>query len=123
MSFSPVTIASLDTVDRSAPGAPGINGLAQVGERIGEFTFVPPTLDADGSPLTGLTFAQVVTIQARAEEVEQYRNDFEAAISAPGAELQTLDLVDGEAVRVTFAIGNPGKPYSVIARCADHERV
>lgn len=62
MSFGPVTIAMLETMDIQAPGAPGL-AARQVSNSEGKFTLTPPTTDADGSPLTGLTFRQVAVIQ------------------------------------------------------------
>jgi hypothetical protein len=102
MSFGPVTIVTLDTLDVQAPGAPG--------------------LAAHGSPLSGLTFGQAVVIQADAAEAELYRNDFEAALQFNGAQVFELDLADGEPATREFVIAEPGRPYSILARVADHPR-
>lgn len=118
MGFGPVTIATAETLDISAPGAPGL-AIQQNNNTVGSFTLTPPTTDSDGSPLTGLTFAQAVVIQASADEAEVYRADFEGAMAANGAQLFTMPLGNGEAVSQAFAIAQPGKPYSVLARCSD----
>jgi len=121
MSFGPVTIATLDTVDMQAPGAPGLSAQ-QILNQLGEFVLTPPTTDADGSPLTGLTFAQAVVIQADADVAELFRNDFEGAMQFNGAKVFEIELAEGMPVTQPFAIGEPGKPYSVLARVADHPR-
>lgn len=121
MSFGPVTIATLDTMDVQAPGAPGLSAR-QISNGRGEFTLTPPTTDADGSPLSGLTFGQAVVIQADAEMAELYRNDFEAALQFNGAQVFEIDLVDGEPATREFVIAEPGRPYSILARVADHVR-
>jgi hypothetical protein len=121
MSFGPVTIATLDTMDVQAPGAPGL-AARQVSNRAGEFTLTPPTTDADGSPLTGLTFGQAVVIQADAETAELYRDDFDTALQFNGAQVFELDLVEDEPVTREFVIAEPGRPYSILARVADHSR-
>jgi hypothetical protein len=121
MSFGPVTIFTLDTLDVQAPGAPGLTAQ-QISNRQGEFTLTPPTTDADGSPLSGLTFGQAVVIQADAPTAELFRNDFESALQFNGAQVFELDLADGAPVTREFAIAEPGRPYSVLARVADHAR-
>lgn len=121
MSFGPVTIATLETMDVQAPGAPGLSAR-QVSNGEGEFTLTPPTTDADGSPLSGLTFGQSVVIQADAATAELYRTDFEAALQFNGAQVFEVDLANGEPVTRVFAIAEPGRPYSVLARVADHPR-
>ena len=119
MSFGPVTIVTVDTMDVQAPGAPGLTAV-QLSNRQGEFTLTPPTTDADGSPLSGLTFGQAVVIQADAATAELYRNDFEAALQFNGAQVFEIDLAEGEPVTREFAIAEPGRPYSILARVADH---
>ena len=121
MSFGPVTIATLDTMDVQAPGAPGL-AARQISNREGEFTLTPPTTDADGSPLSGLTFGQAVVIQADAATAELYRNEFDAALQSNGAQVFEIDLADGAPVTRSFAIAEPGRPYSILARVADHAR-
>jgi hypothetical protein len=121
MSFGPVTIVSLDTMDVQAPGAPGLTAQ-QISNRQGEFTLTPPTTDADGSPLSGLTFGQAVVIQADAATAELFRNDFESARQFNGAQVFELDLADGQPQTREFAIAAPGQPYSILARVADHPR-
>ncbi len=121
MSFGPVTIATLDTMDVQAPGAPGLSAR-QVSNHQGEFTLTPPATDADGSPLTGLTFGQAVVIQADAVMAELYRSDFEAALQFNGAQVFELELAEGEPATREFAIAEPGRPYSILARVADHAR-
>ncbi len=121
MSFGPVTIATLDTMDVQAPGAPGLSAR-QVSNGRGEFTLTPPTTDADGTPLSGLTFGQAVVIQADAETAELYRNDFDAALQFNGAQVFEVDLNDGVPVTREFVIAEPGRPYSILARVADHVR-
>ncbi|MBK9120391.1 MAG: hypothetical protein IPM18_12435 [Phycisphaerales bacterium] len=69
MSFGPVTIFTVDTMGVQAPGAPGLTAV-QLSNRASEFTLTPPTTDADGSPLSGLTFGQAVVIQADAVEAD-----------------------------------------------------
>lgn len=119
MSFGPVTVATLDTMDVQAPGAPGLSAR-QISNGRGEFTLTPPTTDADGSPLSGLTFGQAVVMQADAETAELYRNDFEAAKQFNGAQVFEIDLDDGEPATREFVIAEPGRPYSILARVADH---
>jgi len=121
MSFGPVTIATLDTMDVQAPGAPGLSAR-QISNGRGEFTLTPPTTDADGSPLSGLTFGQAVVIQADADTTELYRNEFEAALQFNGAQVFELDLVEEEPATREFVIAEPGRPYSILARVADHPR-
>ncbi len=121
MSFGPVTIVTLDTLDVQAPGAPGLSAR-QISNHAGDFTLTPPTTDADGSPLSGLTFGQAVVVQADAATAELYRNDFEAALQFNGAQVFELDLADGAPVTREFAIAEPGRPYSILARVADHVR-
>jgi len=121
MSFGPVTIVTVDTLDVQAPGAPGLTAQ-QISNHQGEFTLTPPTTDADGSPLSGLTFGQAVVIQADAPTAELFRNDFESALQFNGAQVFELDLADGAPVTREFAIAEPGRPYSILARVADHPR-
>ena len=121
MSFGPVTISTLDTMDVQAPGSPGL-AAQQISNSRGEFTLTPPTTDADGSPLTGLTFGQAVVIQADADTAELFRNDFEGALQFNGAQVFEVDLEDAEPVTREFVIAEPGRPYSVLARVADHSR-
>lgn len=121
MSFGPVTIQSVETVDMQAPGAPGLS-VQQTSNQVGEFVLTPPTTDADGSPLSGLTFAQAVVIQADADLAEAFRSDFDGALQFNGAQVFELDVMVGMPVAQQFAIGEPGKPYSVLARVADHPR-
>ena len=121
MSFGPVTIATLDTMDVQAPGAPGLSAR-QLSNGRGEFTLTPPTTDADGSPLSGLTFGQAVVIQADAATAELYRNDFDPALLFNGAQVFEMDLDDGEPAMREFVIAEPGRPYSILARVADHSR-
>lgn len=121
MSFGPVTVATLETMDVQAPGAPGLSAR-QISNGRGEFTLTPPTTDADGSPLTGLTFGQAVVIQADADMAELYRNDFDAALQFNGAQVFEVDLVEDESVTREFVIAEPGRPYSILARVADHSR-
>jgi hypothetical protein len=121
MAFGPTTIATLDTMDIQAPGAPGLSAR-QISNHQGELTLTPPTTDADGSPLSGLTFGQAVVIQADAATAELYRNDFDAALQFNGAQVFELDLVDGEPLTREFTISEPGRPYSILARVADHVR-
>lgn len=121
MGFGPTTIATLDTLDIQAPGAPGLS-VQQISNSAGEFTFTPPSTDADGSPLSGLTYGQAVVIQADAPEAEMYRQNFEAATQFNGAQVFEFDLVPDVPVTKRFNIAEPGRPYSVIARAADHPR-
>jgi len=121
MSFGPVTFTTLDTMDMQAPGAPGLSAQ-QILNQLGEFVLTPPATDADGSPLTGLTFGQAVVIQADADVAEFFRDDFEGALQFNGAQVFELDLVEGVPVTQQFAIGEPGKPYSILARVAEHPR-
>jgi len=121
MSFGPVTVATLDTMDVQAPGAPGLSAR-QISNTRGEFTLTPPTTDADGSPLTGLTFGQALLIQADADTAELYRDDFDAAIQFNGAQVFEVDLVEDESVTREFVIAEPGRPYSILAHVADHSR-
>lgn len=119
MSFGNVAIAGLATVDVQAPGAPGLSAR-QVSNSAGEFEVIAPTVDADGSPLTGVTFAQVVALQATADEAEQYRGNFEAAQALPGAQNFTIGLSAGQTVTGAFALV-PDSNYAVLARAADHD--
>lgn len=121
MSFGPVTIATLETLDVQAPGAPGL-AARQVSNHEGEFTLTPPSTDADGSPLSGLTFGQAAVIQADADTAELYRNDFEVVLQFNGVQVFEVDLVPDVPVTRSFAISEPGKPYSILARVADHPR-
>ncbi|HPM24278.1 MAG TPA: hypothetical protein PLP66_10270 [Phycisphaerae bacterium] len=121
MSFGPVTIVTVDTLDVQAPGAPGLTAQ-QISNHQGEFTLTPPTTDADGSPLSGLTFGQAVVIQADAPTAELFRNDFESALQFNGAQVFELDLADGAPQAREFAIAEPGRLYSILARVADHPR-
>jgi hypothetical protein len=52
MSFGPVTIVTVDTMDVQAPGAPGLTAV-QLSNRAGEFTLTPPPPAAAGSPRSG----------------------------------------------------------------------
>ena len=121
MAFGPVTIATLETLDVQAPGAPGL-AARQVSNQEGEFTLTPPSTDADGSPLSGLTFGQVAVIQADADTAELYRNDFDAVLQFNGVQVFEVDLVPDVPVTRSFVISEPGKPYSILARVADHLR-
>lgn len=121
MGFGPITIATIETSDISAPGAPLLSAQ-QTSNTAGTFTLTPPTTDADGSPLTGLTFGQAVVIQADAITAEMFRADFAGAQAFNGAQLFEFDITDGAAVTQPFAIAEPGKPYSILARVADHPR-
>lgn len=120
MSFGPTSVVTIDTVDMSAPGAPLLDA-EQLNNSLGRFRLTPPLLDSDGSALTGLTFAEAVVIQADGQTAELYRNDFDGAKSLPGAQpFIFLSPTSGVPIEQTFAIFQPGMPYSVLARCADH---
>jgi uncharacterized protein (TIGR03437 family) len=77
-------------MDVQAPGAPALTAQ-QISNRQGEFTLTPPTTDADGSPLSGLTFGQAVVIQADAATAELFRNDFESALQFNGVQVFVSD--------------------------------
>ncbi len=63
-----------------------------------------------------------MVIQADADVAELFRNDFEGGLQFNGAQVFELDLAEGVPVTQQFAISEPGKPYSVLARVADHPR-
>lgn len=124
MGFGPVAAASVDLVDVQAPGAPGLS-IVQKSNTGGDFTFANPSADADGSPLTGLTFGQAVVLVATDEEIEGYKTNFEAGQAHPGAQNFTLDLVAGGDPIVTPYTIDPsmvGKRAWVIGRAADHPK-
>lgn len=125
MGWSPVAIQTVHTTDFVAPGAPGLV-VEQVDNSTGRFTLTPPTVDADGSELTGLTYAQAVVVQMDEVEAEQFREHFDDVLQLNGAQPFIIELVDGDdpdadpdPIMVPFAIV-PGKVYTVFARCADH---
>lgn len=117
--FGPATIANLDTHDVTAPGAPALVA-AQVDNHRGTFTFTPPAVDADGSPLTGLTLGRVIVIQADAPTTEGFGSHPEDAALYPGAQVLTfpLDAGGSSPVTMTFDI-QAGQPYGLIAQATD----
>lgn len=120
MAFSLTAIFTLETADAEAPGAPGITAV-QDSNTQGTWTLTAPTEDADGSPLTGLTFGQIVVAQISAEDAEDFRDDFEGAMELPDAQNFREDgLEPGDVRSASFAIAEPGSPYTVFARVADH---
>jgi len=120
MGFGPVAIASLRSMDQSAPGVPGLS-IRQVSDRSGEFDVQPPVTDANGDELSGLVAAECVVIEAGLDEASLYVADFEAAKSRPDAQVTVIDWseVNDEVATRPFNIPNPGKDYTVLARCSD----
>ena len=59
MGFSPITFTSLALVDITPPGAPSLV-LARTGNREIEARVTLPSVDSDGSPISGLTELIVV---------------------------------------------------------------
>lgn len=118
--FGPVAMAVLGTIDMTAPGAPGLVAR-QLSNSQGEYTVTPPTLDADLSPLTGLTHGEAAVIQAGEDEAAFYLDHFEALLQPGVAQVTRFELEPGSPpITIPFVIGSPGKPYAVLARCADH---
>jgi hypothetical protein len=121
MSFGPVTLATLKTFDVQAPGGPGVN-VSQVSNSRADYLITPPIVDADGSPLTGLTYAEAAILEASAEEAQAYANDFEAALAVPGAQVFNLDMTPtSPPVSGSFVV-QENRSYAVLVRCADHPR-
>jgi hypothetical protein len=61
-------------------------------------------------------------IQADAARRSCTSDDFESALQFNGAQVFELDLAEGEPVSREFVIAEPGRPYSILARVADHPR-
>lgn len=92
MGFGPVVAFDEDTTDVVAPGAPAFQGFAQVSNVAGKVSLQLPSLDSDGSPLTGLTHLSVAT----ASESLAGKSVEEIAAVA-GVVLSTIPVSDSEA--------------------------
>ena len=123
MGFSQVTSGTTDTADLKAPGAPGV-GIEQTSNTGGVIEVTAPNFDADGGTLTGVVFGESIVLQADGDRAALLSADFTAARQIPGAQYQIFDLAPGGVFAGTFVIAprDLGKPYSILARCADHAR-
>lgn len=121
MAYGPTLISSTKTEDASAPGA-GSLSINPKSNKAGDVVFTAPTLDANGDELSGLTYAEVVVIEATAADAEQFREDFDGALAFTGAQHFIFDVTEGEVVTNEWKITRLGADYSAISRTADHAR-
>lgn len=120
--WSAVALTSVVTTDVMAPGAPSFAGVRQISNSQIEATVNLPTLDSDGSELSGLSKLVVAT----APFVEGI-NPFEGLsmpeiLALPGvvtAEVVLTDEDAGQQKPVVLPITNLGGNQAVAAACND----
>jgi hypothetical protein len=126
MSYGPVSVISVGTADMSPPGSPSISAM-QISNKEIEAKIVIPTLDADGSPVSGLS-GLVVGI---APELDGGGNPFEnvagadikSVAEASNGAAQEKELVDADAGTELVAllpIAVAGKTYWIAAAVKDN---
>ena len=124
MGFGPMNIIPKATNDTTAPGVPA-GDWQQVSNTKAAWQATGPSVDADNSPLTVLTFVQAIFAQMTAEEAEVFRNDPEGLLAVPGIQIQEVDITEGQTVNGEFNIAALaiGRDHALFLRCADHPRV
>ena len=115
MGFGPIAHASTITLDMQAPGAPGITVFRQDNNQTGAANWTAPTVDADGSPLTGHTFTQGVVFTLPAED--PLPETFEDALALNGAVPFT---VPADVLSATWAVQAFDVEHHLYLRAADH---
>ena len=101
MGFSAVALADAVSVDAVSPGAPTFSNITQFNNNVWHVDVLLPSLDADGSALTGLTKLYLVT-QIAVDGVNPFVGLSPAEILAyPGAVTYTSDLTEEMAGTVT----------------------
>lgn len=122
MAYGPMSVNSLATSDQVAPGMPVFVAAQQVDNNIIRLTIALPTMDADGSNLSGLTKLTVVSLPMSGGE-----NPFEGlsmaeALALPGVQQVDVTVTDADAgteKQVDVAVMNLGGVQAFGAACAD----
>lgn len=122
MAYGPVSISEFGTTDVVAPGAPSFITIAQLSNSLVHCVVALPTLDSDGSELTGLVKLTVATLP-----MSEGINPFEGLsmpeiLALTGVVTAEVELVPGDAgtqKEFDIAIVNLGGFQAFAAACAD----
>ncbi|MFM9966729.1 MAG: hypothetical protein ACKV2Q_36615 [Planctomycetaceae bacterium] len=98
------------------PAAPGITAFQQVNNQTGVLEWNAPTNDADGSPLTGLTYYKAIVFILPAGAVELPAT-FDDAAALPGA--QPLVLAADQPLTLTWQVQGFGIEHHVYLAAND----
>lgn len=115
MPNGPITRGALETADIVAPGACAVSAY-QTDNQIGSADITFPTVDSDGSPLTGLSRLTLVTAPA---ELPLTHDEI---LAAPGANVQTVAISPADAGTsrtLQFPLFGVGSPVHYAAWCSD----
>lgn len=123
MGFGSISITpnTLIANDISEPGSTLLT-IEQLSNTSGRLMCPAPTVDSDGSPLTGITGGQALVLPMTAEAAIELglHNDWEAAAAVAGAQPFTFDLLEGGTAEVIFAIDLAASTvYCGLARFTD----
>ena len=122
MSFGPVTLGLSSTSDVSAPGAVRILSITQTSNSALVLKCELPTLDSDGSALTGLTKLTVAEALATVDGVNPFENlSMESAIGLADATTNIELAADaaGTIVDVTVPILTVGAVHAFAVAASD----
>lgn len=90
MPNGPISRGTLETIDIVAPAGVAVSAF-QVDNQLGAADMVLPTVDSDGSPLTGLSRLTLVTSPL---ELPLTHDEI---LAAPGANVQTVAITPADA--------------------------
>ena len=121
MPYGPISVYDFQTADVVAPGAPVIVSANQIDNNIVRLTIACPTMDSNGSNLTGLSKLTVVSLPMTVS------NPFESlsmteALALPGVQSVDVALTPddaGQQKTVDVAVMNLGGFQAFGAACAD----
>jgi len=122
MAYGPLATNSMATADMVAPGMPVFVAANQVSNNIIRLTIALPTMDANGTNLSGLTKLTVVSLP-----MTDGINPFDGlgmpeALGLPGVQKIDVAVVEADAgteKQVDVAVMNLGGVQAFGAACAD----
>ena len=122
MSYGPMSINSLATADMVSPGMPIFIAANQIDNNIITLTIALPTMDADGSNLSGLAKLIIVSLPMTGG-VNPFENmGMNEALALPGVQqiVVAVDVAEaGTEKQVNVPVMNLGGTQAFGAACGD----
>jgi hypothetical protein len=122
MPFGPVTLATSETADVSAPGAVGVVDIMQISNSQLIVKCALPSADADGSPLTGLVRVVVAGAMLNDLGLNPFENlsmDQALAVAASSTTLNLTPEMAGTVVEVTVPVLVVGAVHAFAVAASD----
>ncbi len=122
MAYGPMAVASFATTDMVAPGLPIFIASKQVSNKVVRLTVAIPSMDADGSNLTGLTKLTVVTVAMPTAANPLQGLTMTAALALPGVQKVDVTLSPSDAGQnkdIDIPVVSLGSTQAFGAACSD----